>query len=82
PSLRSRDAAFTADQQRYSYLLGARNAGWAGHILTVDGVPAVVSAMTIVPMVDATTLQGEPHLMVSVVQIDEEFMMTVGRTLL
>jgi diguanylate cyclase (GGDEF)-like protein len=81
-SLRVRDGAFTSDQQRYSYLLGARNAGWAAHILTVDGVPAVVSAMAIVPSVDATTLRGEPHLMVSVVRIDEDFMMTVGRTLL
>jgi diguanylate cyclase (GGDEF)-like protein len=80
--LRLRDGAFTADQERYSYLLGARNAGWAGHILTVDGVPAVVSAMAIVPSVDASTLRGEPHLMVSVVRMDEDFMVSVGRTLL
>jgi diguanylate cyclase (GGDEF)-like protein len=80
--LRVRDGAFTADQARYSYLLGASNAGWSAHILTVDGVPAVVSAMAIVPSVDANALVGEPHLMVSVVRIDEEFMMAVGRTLL
>jgi diguanylate cyclase (GGDEF)-like protein len=82
PSLRVRDAAFTADQERYSYLLGASNAGWSAHILTVDGFPAVVSAMAIVPSVDASTLVGEPHLMVSVVRIDEDFMNAVGRTLL
>jgi diguanylate cyclase (GGDEF)-like protein len=82
PALRVRDSAFTADQQRYSYLLGARNAGWAGHILTLDGVPAVVSAMAIVPSVDADILDGEPHLMVSVVRMDEDFMVSVGRTLL
>ncbi len=69
-------------RQRYSFLLGARDAGWAGHILTVDGEPAVVSAMAIVPSVDANVLQGEPHLMVSVVKIDEDFMVGVGRTLL
>lgn len=80
--LRVRDGAFTADQERYSFLLGARDAGWAGHILTVDGVPAVVSAMAIVPSVDANVLQGRPHLMVSVVKIDEDFMFGVGRTLL
>ncbi|GAN00334.1 diguanylate cyclase/phosphodiesterase [alpha proteobacterium U9-1i] len=82
PSLRVRDGAFTADQARYSFLLGAQSAGWAGHILTVDGVPAVVTAMTIVPMVDANVLQGRPHMMVSVVKIDEDFMVGVGRTLL
>lgn len=80
--LHIRDGAFTADQERYSYLLGARNAGWSGHILMVDGVPAVVSAMAIVPSVDADVLVGEPHLMVSVVRMDEEFMVSVGRTLL
>lgn len=82
PTLRVRDSAFTADQQRYSYLLGARNAGWAGHILTLDDVPAVVSAMAIVPSVDGALLNGEPHLMVSVVRMDEDFMVSVGRTLL
>src|SRR5690606_34392522 len=82
PALRVRDSAFTADQQRYSYLLGARNAGWAGQIFTVEGIPAVVSAMAIVPSVDANILNGEPHLMVSVVRMDEDFMVSVGRTLL
>lgn len=80
--LRARDGAFTADQRRYSYLLGARNAGWSGHILTIEGEPAVVSAMAIVPSVDASILRGEPHLMVSVVRMDEDFMVSVGRTLL
>ncbi len=80
--LRVRDGAFTADQQRYSNLLGASNAGWSGHILRVDGAPAVVSAMAIVPSVDASVLKGEPHLMVSVLRMDEDFMAAVGRTLL
>jgi diguanylate cyclase (GGDEF)-like protein len=80
--LHVRDSAFTEDQERYSFLLGARDAGWSGHILAVDGAPAVVSAMAIVPSVDASVLVGEPHLMVSVVRIDEEFMEAVGRTLL
>lgn len=82
PGLRIRDAAFTADQQRYSFLLGASNASWSGHILMVGGEPAVVSAMAIVPSVDASVLVGRPHLMVSVVRMDEEFMASVGRTLL
>ncbi|MBY0564220.1 MAG: EAL domain-containing protein [Hyphomonadaceae bacterium] len=82
PSLRLRDAAFTADQQRYSFLLGASNASWSGHIFVVDGQPAVVSAMAIVPSVDASVLEGAPHLMVSIVRMDEDFMASVGRTLL
>jgi len=81
-SLRVRDGAFTSDQRRYSYLLGARNARWAGHILTIDGVPAVVSTMAIVPSVDANVLHGRPHMMVSVMRMDRDFMFHVGRTLL
>jgi len=82
PNLRVRDGAFTADQQRYSFLLGASNASWSGHILMVGGEPAVVSAMAIVPSVDAEVLRGRPHLMVSIVHMDEDFMAAVGRTLL
>src|SRR5262249_36080130 len=81
-TLRVRDGAFTTDQRRYSYLLGARNAAWAGHILTIDGVPAVVSTMAIVPSVGANVLHGKPHMMVSVVRMDRDFMYGVGRTLL
>jgi diguanylate cyclase (GGDEF)-like protein len=80
--LRARDGAFTADQQRYANLLGAADAGWSGHILMVDGAPAVVSAMAIVPSVDAGVLRGDPHLMVSVLRMDSDFMAAVGRTLL
>ncbi len=81
-SLRVRDTAFTADQARYSQLLGAQDAGWSGHILTVKGEPAVVSAIAIVPSVNASLLSGPPHLLVSVVRIDEDFVVGVGRTLL
>ncbi len=82
PNLSTRDSAFSSDQERYSSLLGARNAGWGAHILTVDGVPSVVSAMAIVPSVDASVLVGAPHLMVSVVRIDEDFLRSVGASLL
>jgi diguanylate cyclase (GGDEF)-like protein len=82
PTLRVRDGAFTADQARYSFLLGASNAGWSSQILMVGGEPAVVSVMAIVPSVDASVLRGRPHLMVSVVRIDEAFLERVGRTLL
>ena len=80
--LHIRDGAFTSDQARYDHLLGAGEAGWSGHIFSVDGAPAVVAAIAIVPSVDASVLVGEPHLMVSIVRIDAAFMADVGRTLL
>jgi diguanylate cyclase (GGDEF)-like protein len=80
--LRERDTAFAESQENYSALLGASFGRWAGHIMNVDGEPAVVAALSIVPNIDASLLQGEPHLMLSVVKIDDAFMADVGSSLL
>ncbi|MBC7767192.1 MAG: EAL domain-containing protein [Phycisphaerales bacterium] len=80
--LRSRDQAFVDSQSNYSALLGASFGKWAGHIMSVDGEPAVVAAISIVPNLDPNLLQGEPHLLLSVVRIDEGFMAQVGSSLL
>ncbi|MBK8543719.1 MAG: EAL domain-containing protein [Caulobacteraceae bacterium] len=81
-TLRRRDRAFSESQGNYSALLGASFGRWAGHIMTVDGEPAVVSTISIVPNLDANLLHGEPHLLLSVVKIDEAFMAQVGGSLL
>ncbi|MEZ5970213.1 MAG: EAL domain-containing protein [Hyphomonadaceae bacterium] len=81
-SLRRRDRAFSDSQGNYSALLGASFGRWAGHIMSVDGEPAVVAAISIVPNLDANLLHGEPHLLLSVVKIDEGFMAQVGGSLL
>ncbi len=80
--LRRRDRAFVESQGNYSALLGASFGRWAGHIMRVDGEPAVVAALSIVPNIDASLVQGEPHLMLSVVRIDADFMAEVGGSLL
>jgi diguanylate cyclase (GGDEF)-like protein len=80
--LRRRDAAFVESQGNYSALLGASFGRWAGHIMMVDGEPAVVAALSIVPNLDASLVQGEPHLLLSVVKIDPDFMAEVGGSLL
>ncbi len=80
--LRRRDSAFTESQGNYSALLGASFGRWAGHIMNVDGEPAVVAAISIVPNLDASLVRGEPHLLLSVVKIDQTFMSDVGRSLL
>ncbi|MEZ6023431.1 MAG: EAL domain-containing protein [Hyphomonadaceae bacterium] len=81
-SLRRRDQAFVESQGNYSALLGASFGRWAGHIMNVDGAPAVVAALSIVPNLDAGLLQGEPHLLLSIVHIDEPFVADVGSSLL
>jgi diguanylate cyclase (GGDEF)-like protein len=81
-TLRRRDSAFTESQGNYNALLGASFGRWGGHIMSVDGEPAVVAAMSIVPNLDANLLHGEPHLLLSVVKIDQTFMADVGRSLL
>jgi len=81
-ALRQRDTAFGESQGNYRALLGASFGRWAGHIMSVDGEPAVVAAISIVPNIDASLMHGEPHLLVSVVKIDSTFMSDVGRSLL
>lgn len=81
-TLRRRDRVFEESQGNYSALLGASFGRWAGHIMSVDGEPAVVTAISIVPNLDANLLHGEPHLLMSVVKIDEAFMGQVGGSLL
>jgi len=81
-ALRSRDTVFAESQGNYSSLLGASFAQWAGHIMLVDGEPAVVAVLSIVPNLDAELLQGAPHLLISVVKLDEGFMADVGNSLL
>ncbi len=82
PTLRSRARAFEAGRSRYREQLGGINPRWSGHILSVQGRPAVVSVMSIVPNVTPSLLHGEPYLLVSVVRIDDAFMRELGDGLL
>ncbi|MGE0595730.1 MAG: putative bifunctional diguanylate cyclase/phosphodiesterase [Hyphomonadaceae bacterium] len=82
PALRQRALAFERGQGNYRELLGATNAAWSAHVLNVDGAPAVVAAITIVPHSTATLLSGSPYLLISIVRIDPEFMGQIGAGLL
>ena len=80
--LRRRDRAFRESNSNYSALLGASFGRWAGHIMMMDGEPAVVAALSIVPNIDASLVEGAPHLLLSVVKVDQTFMNEVGGSLL
>jgi diguanylate cyclase (GGDEF)-like protein len=81
--LRARPDMFSESQSNYRVLAGVlKPARWAGHILSVDGRPAVVAALTIVPNVDMELLKGTPNLLISVKYIDEDFTSEIGRSLL
>jgi diguanylate cyclase (GGDEF)-like protein len=82
-NLRTRPDTFSESQSNYRILAGAlRPARWAGHIVSVDGRPAVVAALTIVPNVDMSLLKGTPNLLLSIKYIDEAFTSEIGRSLL
>ena len=66
----------------YRVLTGVQVARWAGHIVSIDGRPAVVAGMTIVPNIDPTLLKGTPNLLLSITYIDEAFISDVGHSLL
>lgn len=82
-TLLQRPDVFAASQANYRVLSGVlRVAHWSGHILSLQGRPVIVAAMTIVPNVDSTALKGTPNLLVSVVDIDDAFVADIGRSLL
>ena len=83
PPLKQRPDSFGDDQTHYKTLGSPiQNAHWNGHILAVDGRLAIVAAMTIVPNVDASLLKGPPNVLISVTYIDDEYVQTLGRSLL
>lgn len=81
--LKARPDSFRESQTNYRILAGAvESAQWAGHIISVDGRPAVVAALTIVPNVDMSLLNDRPNLLVSLTYIDQAFISGIGRSLL
>jgi sensor domain CHASE-containing protein len=80
--LESRPNTFNESQDNYKVLTGVQIARWAGHIMSVDGRPAVVAAMTIVPNIDMGILKGTPNLLISVTYIDAEFASQIGNSFL
>lgn len=82
-TLRKRPDLFGDDQRHYRTIGGAATeAHWSGHVIAVDGLPAVVTALTILPNVDMSLKKGTPHLLVSIKYIDKEFVGDIGRLLL
>lgn len=83
PNLRTRPDSFSESQSSYRLLAGVLGvARWAGHIVSIDGRPAVVAALTIVPNVEMHILKRTPNLLVSIVYVDEDFISQIGRALL
>ncbi|HLC34187.1 MAG TPA: CHASE4 domain-containing protein, partial [Anaerolineales bacterium] len=73
-NLRTRPDTFGESQSNHRILAGPGQAArWAGHIVSVEGRPAVVAAMTIVPNINTNLLKGTPNLLVGIKYIDEAF---------
>ena len=82
-NLRTRPDTFGELQSNHRILAGPGQAArWAGHIVSVEGRPAVVAAMTIVPNINTNLLKGTPNLLVGIKYIDEAFISDIGRSLL
>lgn len=80
--LRARPDMLSESKGGYRVLVGVQVARWAGHIVSIDGRPAVVAGMTIVPNIDPSLLKGTPNLLLSVTYIDDAFIADVGHSLL
>lgn len=79
--LRKRDRLFGLMQERYRYLEGARSARWASHLLKGPDGPVIVSAMTIVPVVDMALGTTPPPLLVSIVRLDGATLALLGESM-
>ena len=81
--LRQRPDIFGDTQSSYRVLAGAKEtARWTGHVLSIDGKPTIVAAMTIVPNVNMQILTSTPYLLISFITIDEAFVGEIGQSLL
>lgn len=80
--LKARPDMLSESKGGYRVLTGVQVARWAGHIVSIEGRPAVVAGMTIVPNIDPTLLKGTPNLLLSITYIDEAFIFDVGHSML
>jgi diguanylate cyclase (GGDEF)-like protein len=80
--LKPRPDMFSESKIHYKVLEGVHVARWAGHIVSVNGRPAVVAGMTIVPNIDMSLLKGTPNLLLSITYIDDEFISEISQSLL
>jgi diguanylate cyclase (GGDEF)-like protein len=80
--LKPRADMFSESKIHYKVLEGVHIARWAGHIVSVDGRPAIIAGMTIVPNIDMSLLKGTPNLLLSITYIDEPFITEIGESLL
>jgi diguanylate cyclase (GGDEF)-like protein len=80
--LKSRPDIISETMNRYHDIAPDEAARWSGHIVSVDGRPAIVAGMTMVPNVDRSLLKGKPNLLLSVVYADDSFISDIGHSLL
>lgn len=81
--LKRRPDVFLDRQVGYDKLGGVRtSAGWFSAILPIDGKPSIVTAITISPNVDQSLIAPTPFLLVSIVNIDQAYLDSIGRSLL
>mgnify|MGYP003574919152 FL=1 len=77
--LRTRSESFRAVHKTPVEMSGAEALRWSAHLLDLDGHPAVVSAMTVVPTTRKEADARTAPILVSVVRLDAEKWSALGR---
>jgi diguanylate cyclase (GGDEF)-like protein len=80
--LRVRDSAFAKSLEAYTQTAGTRIPKFAAHILTVEGRPAILAAISIMPNVDMRLTPIRPQTLLSLSFIDDAYMRSIGTSLL
>jgi len=81
-SARKRDGAFSLEGAAAPPGIAPHQSLWAAHVVSMNHRPVVISAMAILPNVDPSLLKGKPYLLISVVDINQDFVGEIGRALL
>lgn len=80
-TLRARDGGFTAIHGSPVEMAGADAMRWSAHVMKVDGRPAIVSAMTVVPTTRKDMNSTHAPILISVVHLDSATWAALGRNI-
>lgn len=79
PSMRARSQDFIATHDIPDEIMGASALRWSAHLLKLDGQPAIVSAMSVIPTTPSRTTAGRPPVIVSILRLDAAKLHALGK---
>lgn len=77
-----REGKLMKPHQRYAFLQGTKDNRWAGNLLALDDKTVIVTAVAMAPISHATSRRNQSYVLVSIVNVDQSMMNSIGESLL